>query len=82
MKHVFTGTEISYTYPKYGVPIKTGGVSCASIMLIVRVEEDDRNCSLPLKLPPPSWKNSQTHTVLIHIPTKPKQNVLSECVDI
>lgn len=75
-----TGTEISYTYPKYGVPIKTGGVSCASITLIVRVDEDDRNCSLPLKLPPPSWKKS--HTVLIHIPTKPKQSILSEGADI
>lgn len=61
---MITGTEISYTYPKYGVPIKTGGVSCASITLIVKVDEDDRNCSLPLKLPPPSWKKS--HSINTH----------------
>lgn len=63
-RRVITGTDISYTYPKYGVPIKTGGVSCASMTLMVRVDEDDRNCSLPLKLPPPSWKkrhNINTH---------------------
>lgn len=65
MRQVITGTEISYTYPKYGVPTKMGGVSCASMTLIVRVEEDDRNCSLPLKLPPPSWK--KCHIVIIHI---------------
>lgn len=63
-RHVITGTEISYTYPKYGVPIKMGGVSCASMTLMVRVDEDDRNCSLPLKLPPPSWKKS--HNINTH----------------
>lgn len=69
-----TGTEISYTYPKYGVPIKTGGVSCASMTLIVRVDEEERNCSLPLKLPPPSWK--KIHTLLGHISITFKQNIL------
>lgn len=44
--------------------IKTGGVSCVSITLIVRVDEDDRNCSLPLKLPPPSCKKS--HSIITH----------------